>query len=60
MLHRYIFILRNRFLNTALQQSTVRLTWDESDPKRLENTMRKFTKEDLENMDFRDYIGKFF
>ena len=22
--------------------------------------MRKFTKEDLENMDFRDYIGKFF
>jgi len=46
-----------RFLNTALQQSTVRLTWDESDPKRMQNTMRQFTKEDLENMDFKDYIG---
>lgn len=45
------------FLNTALQQSTVRLTWDETDPKRIESTMRNFTKEDLENMDFKDYIA---
>ena len=45
-------------MNTALQQSTVRLTWDETDPKRVESTMRQFTKDDLENMDFKDYIGK--
>ncbi|XP_057303454.1 ESF1 homolog isoform X2 [Hydractinia symbiolongicarpus] len=45
------------FLNTALQQSTVRLTWDETDPRRLESTMRKFTKEDIENMDFKDYLA---
>eukprot|EP00111_Clytia_hemisphaerica_P004835 TCONS_00013904-protein len=45
------------FLNTALQQSTVRLTWDEDDPKRLQSTMRQFTREDLENMDFKDYIA---
>jgi len=45
------------FMNTALQQSTVRLTWDESDHKRMESTMKQFTKEDLENMDFKDYIA---
>ena len=54
-----ILLVFYSFLNTALQQSTVRLTWDEDDPKRLQNTMRKFTREDLENMDFKDYIGEF-
>ena len=44
-------------MNTALQQSTVRLTWDESDPKRLQSTMKKFTQEDLEKMDFKNYLG---
>ena len=46
-----------RFLNTALQQSTVRLTWDEADSKRVEKTMRQFTQKDIDEMDFKDYLG---
>ena len=45
------------FHNTALQQSTVRLTWDDMDARRAQATMRKFTKDDIENMDFKDYLA---
>jgi len=45
------------FHNTALQQTTVRLTWDETDTKRVQTTMKQFTQEDIENMDFKDYLG---
>lgn len=43
--------------NTALQQTTVRLTWDEVDTKRVQATMKKFTPEDIENMDFKDFLA---
>ncbi|XP_065655705.1 ESF1 homolog isoform X2 [Hydra vulgaris] len=46
-----------KFINTALQQSTVRLTWDETDTKRIEKTMRKFTKADIDEMDFKEYLA---
>ncbi|XP_065052501.1 ESF1 homolog [Rhopilema esculentum] len=45
------------FSNTALQQSTVRLTWDETDQKRLQMTMRKFDKDELMDMDFKAYLA---
>jgi len=45
------------FHNTALQQSTVRLTWDETDPKRVQTMMRKLDAEEIENMDFKDYLA---
>lgn len=46
-----------QFLNTALQQSTVRLTWDETDIRRMQATSKQFSKDDLETMDFKDYIA---
>ena len=33
------------------------LTWDETDQDRIAVTMRKFTKEDLEELDVRDYLA---
>ena len=33
------------------------LTWDETDKDRVTMTMRKFTKDDLEKMDFNDYLA---
>jgi len=45
------------FLNTALQQSTVRLTWDESDARRVQATNKQFSQEDIEQMDFKDYLA---
>eukprot|EP00794_Sanderia_malayensis_P017593 gene17593-19346_t len=45
------------FINTALQQTTVRSTWDEPDQKRLSVTMRKFNKDDLRDMDFKAYLA---
>merc|ERR1719427_973886 len=45
------------FHNTALQQSTVRLTWDETDPKRVQTMMRKFDKGEIDQMDFNDYLA---
>lgn len=54
-------ILKNydpvKFHNTALQQSTVRLTWDEEDPQRIQTTMKKFDEAEIENMDFKDYLA---
>lgn len=45
------------FITTALNQSKVELTWDETDKDRTAVTMRKFTKEDLEALDVKDYLA---
>ena len=52
-----IFNLFFRFITTALQQSTVRLTWDETDPRRVQTTMRNFSKDDILDMDFKAYLA---
>ena len=46
-----------RFSTTALHQTNVKLTWDETDPGRQRATMRKFTKDDLREMDFNAYLA---
>ena len=46
-----------RFSTTALHQTNVKLTWDETDPGRQRTTMRKFNKEDLLEMDFNAYLA---
>ena len=50
-------VLSFRFVTSALQQSNVRLTWDEADPKRIQTTMRNFSKDDLLDMDFEAYLA---
>lgn len=45
------------FYTTALHHSKVKLTWDETDPRRHRTTMRKFSKEDLLDMDFDAYLA---
>ena len=35
----------------------MRLTWDETNPQRLEVTMRKFNKDELDDMDFKAYLA---
>ena len=52
-----MFYLCSRFITTALQQSTVRLTWDETDPRRVQTTMRNFSKDDILDMDFQAYLA---
>ena len=47
----------SRFSTTALHQTNVKLTWDETDPGRQRATMRKFKKEDLLEMDFNAYLA---
>ena len=46
-----------RFSTTALHQTNVKLTWDETDPGRQRTMMRKFKKEDLLEMDFKAYLA---
>ncbi|KAI8580198.1 hypothetical protein K450DRAFT_238631 [Umbelopsis ramanniana AG] len=45
------------YVTEALQHSNVKLTWDEDDHDRMNMTRRKFTKEDVENMDFSAYLA---
>ncbi|KAJ3040885.1 pre-rRNA-processing protein esf1 [Rhizophlyctis rosea] len=45
------------FVTLALQHSNVKLTWDEDDTERTKLTRRKFTKEDLKDMDFKAYLA---
>ncbi|KAJ3005338.1 pre-rRNA-processing protein esf1 [Thoreauomyces humboldtii] len=45
------------FVTSALQHSNVKLTWDEDDDDRVRVTRRKFTKADLEEMDFKAYLA---
>ncbi|KAH6599823.1 hypothetical protein BASA50_002754 [Batrachochytrium salamandrivorans] len=45
------------FVTQALQHSNVKLTWDTEDTERIRVTRRKFTKDDLKDMDFKAYIA---
>ncbi|XP_039264299.1 ESF1 homolog [Styela clava] len=45
------------FITAALNQTKVNLTWDETDHKRTALTKGKFTKDELENMDVRDFLA---
>jgi hypothetical protein len=45
------------FVTTALQNTRVKLTWDEDDQDRVKVTQRKFSKEDLKSMDFKAYLA---
>ena len=47
----------SEFFTSALQQTKVNLTWDETDPSRLRTTMKKFDEDDLLNMDFGNYLA---
>ena len=47
----------SQFITSALQQSTVRLTWDETDPRRLSSTMKKYSKEEALEADLRDLLA---
>lgn len=46
-----------QFINSALQQTTVKLTWDETDIKRQEKLQRAYTKEELEKDDLEEYLA---
>ena len=45
------------FTTTALQHSKVKLTWDQDDPDRVKITRRKFTKDEIQDMDFKAYLA---
>lgn len=45
------------FVTKALQHSKVELTWDQDPIERTKTTRRKFTKDDLAEMDFQAYLG---
>ncbi|CAH1791290.1 unnamed protein product [Owenia fusiformis] len=45
------------FFTTALNQSKVALTWDETDPDRKQVLNKKFTPDELEEMDVKDYLA---
>lgn len=46
-----------QFINSALQQTTVKFTWDETDSKRQEKLRRAYTKEELEKDDLDAYLA---
>ncbi|CAH1262673.1 ESF1 [Branchiostoma lanceolatum] len=45
------------FFNTALQQTSVELTWDETNKERLNVTMKKFREEDIDKLDLTEYLA---
>ena len=45
------------FITHALQHSNVKLTWDEQDPEWSKTTKKKFSKQDLKDMDFKAYLA---
>ena len=51
------FYKPSNFVTTALNQSKVDLTWDETNHRRLALTTRKFNEDDLANMDMNDYLA---
>lgn len=46
-----------QFISSALQQTTVKLTWDETDLKRQEKLQRAYTKEELDKDDLDAYLA---
>ncbi|KAF9969645.1 pre-rRNA-processing protein esf1 [Actinomortierella ambigua] len=47
----------NDFTTQVFQHSNVKLTWDEDDAERIKVTRQKFSKKDLEDMDFKAYLA---
>ncbi|KAG0328532.1 pre-rRNA-processing protein esf1, partial [Podila humilis] len=47
----------NDFTTQAFQHSNVKLTWDEDDADRIKVTRHKFSKQDLDDMDFNAYLA---
>ncbi|KAF9284722.1 pre-rRNA-processing protein esf1 [Mortierella alpina] len=47
----------NDFATQVFQHSNVKLTWDEDDADRIKVTRQKFSKQDLEDMDFKAYLA---
>ncbi|XP_024401095.1 pre-rRNA-processing protein esf1 [Physcomitrium patens] len=45
------------FETRALQHSTVKLTWDDDEPTRVKALRKKFNADELNEMDFRDYLA---
>jgi NUC153 domain len=45
------------FTTQVLQHAKVTLTWDEDDPKRVKATRVKFSKDKLDDMDFKAYLA---
>ncbi|RIA89423.1 hypothetical protein C1645_772397 [Glomus cerebriforme] len=45
------------FVTEALQYSSVKLTWDDDDPDRVKTIRQKFTKKDVDDMDFKTYLA---
>jgi hypothetical protein len=45
------------FRNTALTQTKVRCTWDETPVERRRLTRKKYTMEELENIDLKEYLA---
>jgi len=46
-----------KFITSALQNSSVKLTWDETEQSRLRLTTRKFDEKELEGVDFSAYLA---
>lgn len=46
-----------QFINTALQQTSVKFTWDETDIRRQEKLSKAYTKAELEKDDLEAYLG---
>ena len=45
------------FVTNILQHSKVKLTWDEEDPNRVKITKARFSKDKLDEMDFKSYLA---
>ncbi|CAG8661603.1 1635_t:CDS:2, partial [Paraglomus occultum] len=45
------------FTTNVLQHSRAKLTWDADDPDRVRLTRHSFTKDDIDNMDFKIYLA---
>ncbi|XP_070578083.1 ESF1 homolog [Ptychodera flava] len=47
----------SEFMTSALQQTKVNLTWDETDKDRLAVTTKKFSKDEVMELDFQAYLA---
>lgn len=46
-----------QFINSALQQTTVKFTWDETDAKRQDKLSKAYTKQELDKDDLEAYLA---